>query len=62
MQDLLAALCLLMILEGTLPFAAPKLWQRMAREGSEMNESSLRLVGATFMGLGLLCLIWVRNG
>ncbi len=62
MQDLLAALCLVLILEGTLPFVAPKLWQRMAREGSEMSQSSLRFAGACLMGFGLLCLMWVRNG
>ena len=62
MQVLLAALCLVMILEGTLPFAAPRLWRRMARDGSEMSESTLRLVGGGLMGFGLLCLMWGRNG
>ncbi|MFA7097030.1 MAG: DUF2065 domain-containing protein [Gammaproteobacteria bacterium] len=59
-RDLLAAVALLLVLEGILPFANPqgmrRAWQMMA----QLDDRSLRTAGLISMGLGLLLLYWVR--
>jgi uncharacterized protein YjeT (DUF2065 family) len=58
--DLLAALCLVLVLEGLLLFAAPGLWRRVAEQLQQMPERSLRIYGGVMFGLGLLLLQFVR--
>lgn len=60
-QDLLAALSLVMVLEGLFLVAGPDAWKRMAEQMQQLPSSSLRIGGAVMVGLGLLCLHWVRG-
>ncbi|MDA3914172.1 DUF2065 domain-containing protein [Oleiagrimonas sp.] len=55
-KELYAALCLMMVIEGLVLFAAPQAWQRMMREASQMDPRSLRMIGAGAMVLGLVIL------
>jgi uncharacterized protein YjeT (DUF2065 family) len=59
-QDLWAALALVMVIEGMLPFVSPKgmrsAWQQMAR----MDDRTLRIAGLVSMIAGLLVLGLVR--
>lgn len=59
-RDLLAALCLVLVLEGLLLFAAPGAWRRVAEQLRELPERSLRIYGAVMLGFGLLMLQFVR--
>ena len=58
--DLLAALCLVLVLEGLLLFAAPGLWKQAVAQLLERPESSLRIAGVVMIVLGLVALQIVR--
>ncbi|MGD9152108.1 MAG: DUF2065 family protein [Gammaproteobacteria bacterium] len=54
--DLIAALALVLILEGLLPFLAPNLWRRMANLMAKKSDNVLRIVGFILMLLGTIIL------
>jgi hypothetical protein len=58
--SLLAALALMLVLEGVLPFLAPALWRETFRKMTEMSDGQLRFVGLTSM-LGGLLLLYLIN-
>lgn len=58
--DLVAALCLVLVLEGLLLLAAPGLWKQAVVQLLEKPDSNLRLAGGVMVVLGLLALQWVR--
>lgn len=58
--DLVAALCLVLVLEGLLLFAAPALWKQAVLQMLDKPDRSLRLVGGIMIVLGLVALQWVR--
>lgn len=60
MVDLLAAICLVLVIEGLVLFAAPNLWKSMAEQVRSLPDRELRIGGAVMVGIGLLCLQWVR--
>jgi uncharacterized protein YjeT (DUF2065 family) len=59
-QDLLAALCLVLVIEGLLLLGAPLLWKRVAEQLQSLPERSLRTYGAIMAGIGLVLLQFVR--
>jgi uncharacterized protein YjeT (DUF2065 family) len=59
-NSLLAALALMLVLEGILPFLAPALWRETFRKMTEMSDGQLRFVGLTSM-LGGLLLLYLMN-
>lgn len=52
--NLLAALGLMLVLEGLLPFLAPRLWRDAFRKLMEMSDGQLRFMGLASMAIGLL--------
>ena len=58
--DLLAALCLVLVLEGLFLLAGTRAFKRYARELLEMPDSTLRIAGAFAIAVGLLLLQAVR--
>jgi uncharacterized protein len=58
--SLAAALCLVLVLEGLLLFASPRLWKRMAEQLQQIDERTLRMIGAGMVVLGLVVLQLVR--
>jgi uncharacterized protein YjeT (DUF2065 family) len=50
------ALCLVLVFEGLFLFAAPAVWQRIARDLVEMPPRQLRIGGAIAAVIGLLLL------
>ncbi|MDD5331030.1 MAG: DUF2065 domain-containing protein [Sulfuricella sp.] len=58
--SLLAALALMLVLEGVLPFLAPSVWRETFRKMTEMTDGQLRFVGLTSM-LGGLLLLYLMN-
>lgn len=56
MQQLVAALCLVLVIEGLLLFAAPRSWQAMMREALKLPPRILRLFGGVAVVIGLLLL------
>lgn len=61
MTDLLAALCLVLVIEGLLPLAFPRAWKSMVRQIAEVDERTIRIVALTSVISGLLLLRWVRS-
>lgn len=57
MKSLLAALALMLVLEGMLPFVAPSAWRAAFRKMTELGDAQLRLFGLASMLLGLVLLL-----
>jgi uncharacterized protein YjeT (DUF2065 family) len=60
-SDLLAALALMLVLEGLLPFLNPAGWRRVFMQLAQKADRELRAGGLVCMGLGLLLLFVVRS-
>lgn len=58
-HELLVGLCLLLVLEGILPFAAPEQWRGLLQQIAQLDRRAIRLLGLGSMltGTGLLYLI-----
>ena len=58
-HDLGVALCLVLVIEGIVPFLYPKRWREMVMMLSEIDDKTLRIVGlmSMLLGTGLLYLI-----
>jgi uncharacterized protein YjeT (DUF2065 family) len=57
MSDVLvAAIALMLVIEGILPFTAPKLWRETFRKLTEMSDGQIRFAGLVSMGVGLVIL------
>lgn len=54
MSELLAALCLVLVVEGLMPFLAPKAWRETMMKVAQFNDGQLRMVGLICIVLGLL--------
>jgi len=48
---------LLLVVEGALPFAAPRLWRDAFRKLTEMSDGQIRFVGLVSLGLGALMMV-----
>jgi len=60
-SDLGAAVALMLIIEGIMPFVNPKTFRQMLEMVSQMDERNVRTLGAVWMGLGLVVLYWARG-
>jgi len=56
-QILLAAIGLLLVVEGIGPFVAPEAWRRYLLTAATMSPKQLRIMGALFMAAGALLLL-----
>ncbi len=61
MQDLFAALALMLVLEGILPFVNPRGWRDAIATLAELDSRSIRIAGAVSIGCGLALLHFVRG-
>lgn len=55
----IAALGLMLVLEGIMPFAFPAAWRMVLRKVSEFRDGQLRFIGFFMMLTGLLVVYWV---
>lgn len=58
--ELLAALCLVLVLEGAFLFIAPDAWKRVAAQMQALTSGRLRWIGGLMMLAGWLSLALVR--
>lgn len=58
-ESILTAICLMLILEGIMPFLYPQRWRRLVATLATVDNRSLRWIGLSTMliGLGLLYLV-----
>jgi len=59
MQHLLVAFCLMLILEGVLPFLYPQRWRKMVAQLGQISDRNMRILGLISMLLGLFFLLLV---
>jgi uncharacterized protein YjeT (DUF2065 family) len=59
-EDLLAALALVLVIEGMLPFVNPQSLRRMLESVSRLDDRTLRITGLISMICGVLMLYVVR--
>ena len=59
--DLLAALALVMVIEGIVPFVSPHSLRRMLEKVSRIDDRTLRLTGLASMICGVIMLYLVRQ-
>jgi uncharacterized protein len=55
-NTLLAALGLMLVIEGILPFVAPGVWRETFRRVTELSDGQLRFIGLSSMLAGLVML------
>jgi hypothetical protein len=60
-DTLLAAFALVLVVEGLLPFAAPRLWRESFRKLVELTDGQLRFIGMVSIVLGLAGFWLVRH-
>jgi uncharacterized protein len=53
-STLLLAFALMLVLEGMLPFIAPRVWRETFRRVTEMSDGQIRFIGLTSMLIGLI--------
>ena len=58
--DLLAALALVLVIEGIVPFVSPPALRRMLETVSQLDDRSLRITGLVSMLCGIVMLYLVR--
>ena len=58
---LLAALALVLVIEGLLPFLAPRLWRESFRKLVELTDGQLRFIGLVSIAVGLIGFWLIRN-
>ena len=56
----LAAVALMLVLEGIFPFVAPRAWRETMRRVGELSDGQLRFVGLGSMLAGLVVLLFTR--
>jgi len=60
LQELLVAACLVLVLEGMLPFLAPNKWRAMLANMLSLSDSSIRRIGLASMITGVI-LLYIVN-
>ncbi len=56
---LVSALALMFVIEGILPFTAPRLWRETFRKFTELSDGQIRFTGFASMVVGLVILFLV---
>lgn len=59
-QELATAFCLLLVIEGIIPFLYPKRWREMVMLLAEVDDKTMRIVGLGSMVLGTTLLYLVN--
>lgn len=59
--DLAKAFCLMLVLEGIMPFLAPGRWRNMATLLAQVNDRSMRMMGLLSMLLGAGTLYFING-
>ncbi len=60
-QDFCAAMALVLVIEGMLPFLKPEVWRRTIGRIADQSNHALRLIGLMSMLMGVVLLYVVRQ-
>ncbi|NRA16779.1 MAG: DUF2065 domain-containing protein [Oceanospirillaceae bacterium] len=53
LYELFLALCLMLVIEGILPFVYPARWRKLVQQLSEIDDRALRIIGLVSMLAGV---------
>ena len=56
-QELIIAACLVLVIEGMLPFLTPTKWRQLLISVLTLSDGQIRMVGLTSMALGVFLLL-----
>lgn len=59
-STLMLAFALMLVIEGLLPFIAPRVWRETFRRVTEMNDGQIRFIGMTSMLIGVVLIAVLR--
>jgi uncharacterized protein YjeT (DUF2065 family) len=59
-SSLLLAFALMLVLEGLLPFVAPRAWRETFRRVVELSDGQIRFLGLSSLSIGLVLLTLFR--
>ena len=60
LHELAVAFCLMLVIEGILPFIAPKRWRNLILMLDEVDDSTMRLIGLGSMLTGTVRLLLIN--
>ena len=60
LHELAVAFCLMLVIEGRLPFIAPKRWRNLILMLDECDDSTMRLIGLGSMLTGTVLLLLIN--
>ncbi|MFA5495828.1 MAG: DUF2065 family protein [Porticoccaceae bacterium] len=58
--DLAKAFCLVLVIEGIMPFLAPARWRNLAQLMAQIDDRTMRIMGLISMVVGALLLFLLR--
>ena len=59
-KELAVALCMVLVIEGILPFLSPRRWRRVAEMARRVDDQTVRVLGLSSMVIGTTLLYFVR--
>ncbi|HET6470553.1 MAG TPA: DUF2065 domain-containing protein [Pseudomonadales bacterium] len=59
-KELAVALCMVLVIEGILPFLSPRRWRSVAELARQVDDATVRMLGFTSMVVGTTLLYLVR--
>jgi len=59
-HELVVAACLMLVLEGIMPFAAPQRWRKLIEYAARTDDRSMRIMGLACMLVGVVVLYLIN--
>jgi len=59
-HELVVATCLMLVLEGIMPFVAPQRWRKLIEYAARTDDRSMRMIGLACMLVGVVLLYLVN--
>lgn len=59
-HELAVALCLMLVIEGIIPFLAPQRWRKMLQMLDQVDDNTMRYIGLASMVVGTAILLIIN--
>lgn len=59
-HDLAVAVCLMLVIEGIMPFLAPQRWRKMLLLLDQIDDNTMRIIGLASMLTGTVILLLIN--
>ena len=59
-HELAVAFCLMLVIEGVIPFVAPQRWRNLLRTIEQIDDGTLRAIGLASMLVGTFALLIIN--